>query len=763
MLAALIEAAIRSLILASVVWAGLRIFRIHSVVSQRCAWMAVLIGSLLMPFALPFIAHGRLFLIATIPSPVSLDRLQSLVSSIQPASMPPAARSGRFSVAAGASPSAPVAVLANDSGFAVKPRHSLRKQQTARQNANNASTGIDDHLTGSAATLNPAPDANPDRQTSVTRPQVSIAGLAVFIYFVVAAALLLRLFFGLVSAMHLWRTSTPIPPVSDVPFGADLNLRSSRKISAPVTIGSGIVLPAGYKSWPDEKVRIVLAHERSHVRHHDFHVQMLASLYAALTWFSPLGWWLKHKLYDLGEAISDGSSLNAASNRSAYAQILLEFAAAPRPTLIGVAMARNNNISHRIERLLNDNYLRHAFSGSVRARAAFLVIPVVLFAAAAMVRVQAASQTQNEGDKAPQFAQKQTAMAAAEVQLESQRQAITANQKAIAKAQVAVAAAEAQVQAQQQAMTGNQEAIAKAQEAVAAAEARLQAQQQALSSSREFALATPPAPSEPPPAMENGEGGPEATFDRNLTFNGKLELTVGTGSGNITLTRGPANQIHIHGIVKANHDADPGQVQQIAANPPITQEGNTIRIGGHGENQHNISISYEIEAPADTDLNAATGSGNISDTGVGHDAKLTTGSGNIMATGLEGDFKTQTGSGNIAIDDAGQGNAKAQTGSGNIELKGVHGTLDAQTGSGRIKAEGTPSSPWKLQAGSGNIELATGNAPINLDASTSSGKISTNPPIAMETPEQHHHLHTQLNGGGPEVRVETGSGDIRVD
>jgi len=254
----------------------------------------------------------------------------------------------------------------------------------------------------------------------------------------------------------------------------------------------------------------------------------------------------------------------------------------------------------------------------------------------------------------------------------------------------------------------------------------------------------------------------EATFDRNLTFSGKLDLSIATGAGSITFTRGAANQIHIHGIVKVKQNGDPAQAQQIAANPPIEQQGNTIHIGGHQENLHDISISYVIEAPADTTLRAATGSGNISDTGVGQDAKLTTGSGNIMATGIDGGFKAQTGSGNIAIDGSGQGDAKAQTGTGTIDLKGVHGSLVAQTGSGGIKATGTPSSSWKLQTGSGSIELSTGNAPIDLDASVGSGTISTQA-AAMQTSADKHHMHLQLNGGGPEVRVETGSGSIRVD
>ena len=180
------------------------------------------------------------------------------------------------------------------------------------------------------------------------------------------------------------------------------------------------------------------------------------------------------------------------------------------------------------------------------------------------------------------------------------------------------------------------------------------------------------------------------------------------------------------------------------------------------QNLHNISISYVIEAPADTTLLAETGSGNITDTGVGQNPKLETGSGNISATGLQGGFKIETGSGSIAIENAGEGDAKAETGSGTINVKGVHGSLIAETGSGTIVAAGTPSAAWKLEAGSGNIELTTGDAPLTLDASTGSGTITTDSAMTMETSSDKRHVRGKINGGGPEVRVETGSGNIRI-
>ena len=170
------------------------------------------------------------------------------------------------------------------------------------------------------------------------------------------------------------------------------HVRSSRKIPSPVTIGSGIVLPASYTEWDMKKLKTVLAHERSHVRQFDFYLQVLAGLYTALFWFSPLGWWLRRTLTSLGEAIGDRAGIDAAASRSGYAEILLEFAAMPRQTLPGVAMARPGNLAHRIERLLNEHLFRSAFAeGRRRALVSLLLIPVALFAATALIRVSNAS------------------------------------------------------------------------------------------------------------------------------------------------------------------------------------------------------------------------------------------------------------------------------------------------------------------------------------------------------------------------------------
>ncbi len=204
--------------------------------------------------------------------------------------------------------------------------------------------------------------------------------------------MLLRLVFALAASIRIWVGAKPVDGLRATNIPSSIPIRASRQIASPVNIGSGILLPAGYESWDDEKLHVVLAHEYAHIQQRDYYLQLLAGIYAACTWFSPLGWWLKRKLSELGEAISDHAGLEAAVSPSAYAELLLEFAASPRLTLSGVAMANSSNLSQRIERLLNESSFRQTFAGGRRVLVS-LMIPAVLIAAVSLVRVKADATT----------------------------------------------------------------------------------------------------------------------------------------------------------------------------------------------------------------------------------------------------------------------------------------------------------------------------------------------------------------------------------
>jgi hypothetical protein len=385
MIASLVEAALRSVLVAMVVWTGLRLFRVSNVLAQKAAWGLVLASALLMPLLIPYAARlsvlsSRAALVLP-PDPESL--LGKIRAQMRPAPVPqPAVQSSQQPLAPGAPQAADSNLPAPETADA---EDSASMSNSALFNAARAEVG------------------------SVPAPQPSAPSwlhtlpwtrFAFPFYAAVTAFIFLRLAFGLFRAVRIWLAAHAVALTDG--HAAGLRVRSSSAVSSPVTIGSSVILPADYESWDAEKLHIVLAHERSHVRQGDFYLQLLAGFYAAIFWFSPLGWWLKSKLSDLAEAISDRAGLQQAASRSSYAQVLLEFAASPRPTLIGVAMARTGSISHRIERLLNETSFRQAFAGTRRrAIVAVLLVPVALFASTVLIRVQAQAQAAAQAPAQP--------------------------------------------------------------------------------------------------------------------------------------------------------------------------------------------------------------------------------------------------------------------------------------------------------------------------------------------------------------------------
>jgi beta-lactamase regulating signal transducer with metallopeptidase domain len=371
----LLEIALRALLVAAAVWVGLRAMGVREVLAQKAAWGLVLVAAILMPLLLPLAMRSRLVPAAmTLSLPQLPGRLKADASPAPESARPSAQRDS-------AGGTAPYAELVESRSVTAAPRDSSTVSDPV-------SSGL--VSSGARSTIQtPPPLARSEDAPAAGSVVPSLKVLGWSFYLAVCAVLLLRIVYGLTSAASLWLDAEPIV----VDHAVGMRLRVSRAVSSPVTIGSGVVLPADYDEWDAEKLRIVLAHERSHIRQGDFYLQLLAGVYSALFWFSPLGWWLKRTLSDLGEAISDRAGLEEAANRSTYAQILLEFAGLPRPTLIGVAMARTSSLSHRIERLLNESSFRQAFSVSRgRALAAVLMVPIALFAATALVRVQAAGQ-----------------------------------------------------------------------------------------------------------------------------------------------------------------------------------------------------------------------------------------------------------------------------------------------------------------------------------------------------------------------------------
>jgi hypothetical protein len=280
----------------------------------------------------------------------------------------------------------------------------------------------------------------------------------------------------------------------------------------------------------------------------------------------------------------------------------------------------------------------------------------------------------------------------------------------------------------------------------------------------------------------------EGTFDKTLTVDGTPIVSISTGSGYIHIYPGTDNQVHVIGHVHAypswfGSDAD-ARVKQIVDSPPIVQLGNAITLSApHADSDlfRNISIDYDVTAPRATILkahtgsgsmeiggiegtvNASSGSGSIHADNIGPAERIATGSGRIRATNVHGGAAIQSGSGSVQLSLSAPGDVTARTGSGSIHISGLSGGLQASTGSGSIDVQGNPTSEWRAGSGSGSIQIQTPpDAHFTLNAASGSGTIHTDRAILMQGNLNRRHVTGTINGGGPTVRANSGSGSITI-
>jgi beta-lactamase regulating signal transducer with metallopeptidase domain len=209
------------------------------------------------------------------------------------------------------------------------------------------------------------------------------------IYLAVAAVLLCRLLLGLGLSWQLLRSARPV--VDDwiargrIPKGR--GIRTSARLSAPVTIGFTVLLPIECVNWDARRTRAVLAHEASHVGRGDFYILVLSQLNRVLFWFNPLSWWLHSRLTALAELASDDAAVEAVGDRPTYASILLEMAQLAdvvhfaRARAVSVAMARPSLVCQRIERILSEQTAPRRVGRLRQAVIAVGVAPVAMLAA----------------------------------------------------------------------------------------------------------------------------------------------------------------------------------------------------------------------------------------------------------------------------------------------------------------------------------------------------------------------------------------------
>src|SRR6266478_260323 len=291
-------------------------------------------------------------------------------------------------------------------------------------------------------------------------------------------------------------------------------------------------------------------------------------------------------------------------------------------------------------------------------------------------------------------------------------------------------------------------------------------------------------------------------FDRNYSVTGPLRLELTNASGDVDITGSADGKVHIHGDVRASgfgFDNPQKRLDDTVASPPVEQKGSTIRVGKEFSNLRNISISYNIQVPHDTEISATvasgaqiirnvtgpvtvraasgsirlekierdahltTASGTISASDVGSELHVSTASGDVSASSVKGDVIANAVSGVIRITKPGA-RVEATNTSGEIEIRGASNDVKAHAISGLVSVQGNPGadSYWDLKSVSGGVQLRVpAAANLHLTAEASSGDIRSDIPIVVEE-QGKHTLRAHMGSGGGRVDVHTVSGEIRV-
>lgn len=229
------------------------------------------------------------------------------------------------------------------------------------------------------------------------------------------------------------------------------------------------------------------------------------------------------------------------------------------------------------------------------------------------------------------------------------------------------------------------------------------------------------------------EGRSEWKKDFTLTAGGSLEIKNTNGVIEVDPSDGDKVSITAEKIAKAGTDAEAKQaaeaieIREVVSGSSIVLDATVSRTGisiGGGSRQ----VKFHIRAPKGTVLILSNTNGNIDVRDMTGEVRLSTTNGRILGKNLEGTARAETTNGMIDMDFSaiGTGGISAETTNGRVELtlaKSIKARVNGRVTNGAITTE--------------NLSLDT-------------------------TENSRRRLTGTLNGGGPEIRLETTNGAVNV-
>ena len=270
-------------------------------------------------------------------------------------------------------------------------------------------------------------------------------------------------------------------------------------------------------------------------------------------------------------------------------------------------------------------------------------------------------------------------------------------------------------------------------------------------------------------------------------------------SGDITVTRGGGSEATVEVVkIARGRDASDARAQLDLVTAEATERNGRAEVKAHypNGNQHhnlNVSINFNVTAPAGTRVSASSISGNIRITDIKGDVSAHTISGDVKISGASRINESHSVSGTIEISDVKtDGSIEAQTVSGDVRLRhvaahrvdggsvsgeiqleaiecetiGAHSTSGSVTISGALARHGR----YDIKSFSGDVRLTlAGNTGFEIEANSFSGDVRSDFPITThgtaDSGRRGSHrtiLRGTYGDGSAVLNITTFSGSIII-
>jgi DUF4097 and DUF4098 domain-containing protein YvlB len=177
-----------------------------------------------------------------------------------------------------------------------------------------------------------------------------------------------------------------------------------------------------------------------------------------------------------------------------------------------------------------------------------------------------------------------------------------------------------------------------------------------------------------------------------------------------------------------------------------------------------LQLRMEVQVPTKTNVEIRTGGGDVKVSHIEGDTNLQTSGGDVGASSLAGNLTARTSGGDVTLRDL-AGDVDVRTSGGDITLENARGRVEAHTSGGDVTAAFARGNAkgGEIETSGGDIEIRVDpRVSLILDASTSSGEVTSNLPLTVTGEISPSRLRATLGSGGETLRVHTDGGSVHI-